>query len=75
MVLHDCHAGGTCVIDSDDTDVFVLLLAHSRNFGKRYMKNGRGAKTRIEFSTVVNCDTIFSGNLGEVESSPASPMQ
>ena len=22
MVLHACHAGGTCVIHSDDTDVF-----------------------------------------------------
>ena len=26
MVLHARHAGGTCVIHSDDTDVFVLLL-------------------------------------------------
>ena len=55
MVLHAQHAGGTCVIHSDDTDVFVLLLAHSRNLGKCYMKKGRGAKTRIiELSIVVN---------------------
>ncbi|KAK3747396.1 hypothetical protein QZH41_012092, partial [Actinostola sp. cb2023] len=55
MVPHARHAGGTCVIHSDDTDVFVLLLAHSRNLGKCYMKKGRGPKTRIiELSIVVN---------------------
>ena len=46
MVLHALHAGGTCVIHSDDTDVFVLLLAHSRNLAKFYVKEGRGAKTQ-----------------------------
>ena len=34
IVLHAQHAGGTCIIHLDDTDVFVLLLAHSRNLGK-----------------------------------------
>jgi len=57
MVLHARHAAGTCVIHSDDADVFVLLLAHSRNLGKcySYTKKGRGSKTRItESSMVVN---------------------
>lgn len=55
MILHARHAGGTCVIHSDDTDVFVLLIAHSRHLGKCYIKKGRGAKTRIiELSIVVN---------------------
>ena len=31
MVLHARHAGGTYVIHSNDTDVFVLLLAHKRH--------------------------------------------
>ena len=35
MVLHARHAGGTCVIHSNDTDVFALLLAH------------KGTKSRI----------------------------
>jgi len=47
MVLHARHAGGTFVIHSDDTDVFVLLLAHGRDLGKCYMKKGRDEKTRI----------------------------
>ena len=55
MVLYAQHAGGTCVIHSDDTDVFVLLLAHSQNLGKCYIKKGKGAKTRIiELSMVIN---------------------
>ena len=29
MILHAHHAGGTCVIHSDDTDVQILLLSHS----------------------------------------------
>ena len=28
------HAGGTCVIHSDDTDVQILLLSHSQTLGK-----------------------------------------
>lgn len=47
MVLHARHEGNTCIIHSDDTDFLVLLLAHRRNLGKRYMMKGRGAKTRI----------------------------
>ena len=47
MVLYACHAGGTCVIHSDDTDVFFLAPAHSQNFVKCYTKKGRGAKIRI----------------------------
>ena len=55
MVLHAPHAGGTCVIHSDDTDVLVLLLAHSSSLTKCYMKKGRGAKSRIiDLSLVVN---------------------
>ena len=55
MVLHARHAGGTCVIHSDDTDVLVLLLAHSPSLTKCYMKKGRGAKSRIiDLSLVVN---------------------
>ena len=55
MLLHARHAGGTCVIHSDDTDVFVLMLAHNRNLGKCYVKKGRGANTRIiELSMVFN---------------------
>ena len=55
MILHANHAGGTCVIHSDDTDVFVLLPAHNQCLGKCYMKKGRSAITRIiELSTVVN---------------------
>ena len=53
MVLHARHVGGTCVIHSDVTDVFVLL----RNLGKcySYTKKGKGAKTRIiEHCMVVN---------------------
>ena len=45
MVLHARHVGGTFVIHSYDTD--VLLLAHSSNLTKCYMKKGRGAKTII----------------------------
>lgn len=47
MVLHARHAGGTCVIHSDDTDVLVLLLAHCSSLTKCYMKKGRGAKIKI----------------------------
>ena len=55
MVLHARHAGGTCVIHSHDTDVLVLLLAHSSSLTKCYMKKGRGAKSRIiDLSLVVN---------------------
>lgn len=46
-VAHALHARGTCVIYSDDTDVLVLLLAHSPSLTKCYMKKGRRAKTRI----------------------------
>ena len=53
--LHAYHSGGTCVIHSDDTDVFTLLLAHSQSLGRCYLKRRRGAKTKIlELSTVVN---------------------
>ena len=51
IVLHARHARrNDSVLHSDTltlTNVFVLLLAHSKNlFSKRcYMKKGRGAKT------------------------------
>ena len=55
MVLHARHTADPCVIHSDDTDVFILLLSHSRDLGECYIKRGRGAKTRIiELSKVVS---------------------
>ena len=54
MVL-PCSSHGRYVVHSDDTDVFVPLLAHSQNYGKCCMKKGRGTKTRIiGLSKVVN---------------------
>ena len=47
MILLAQHAGGTCVIHSDDTDVLILLLGYHEALGKCYMKKGRGSKTRI----------------------------
>ena len=47
MLLHAQHAGGTCIIHSDDTDVLVLLLGHSHALSNCYMKKGPGDKTRI----------------------------
>ena len=47
MVLHVRHAVGTCVIHSDDTDVLVLLFAHSSSLTKCHVKKARGAKSRI----------------------------
>ena len=41
MVFHALHAGGTCVIHSDNPDVLVLhvvLLAHSPSLTKCHMK-------------------------------------
>ena len=55
MVLYARHTAGPCVIHSDDTDVFILLLSHSRDLGECYIKKGRGAKTRlIKLSKVVS---------------------
>ena len=55
MVLHARHTAGPCVIPFDDTDVFILLLSHSRDLGECYIKKGRGAKTRlIKLSKVVS---------------------
>ena len=55
MVLHARHTAGPCVIHSDDTDVFILLLSHSPDLGACYIKKGRGAKTRlIKLSKVVS---------------------
>ncbi|EDO43283.1 predicted protein [Nematostella vectensis] len=47
MLLHAQHAGGTCVVNSDDTDVLVILLGHAQYLGKRHLKKGTGTKTRI----------------------------
>ena len=55
MVLHARHTARPCVIHSDDTDVFILLLSHSPDLGACYIKKGRGAKTRlIKLSKVVS---------------------
>ena len=48
MVLHARHAGGTCVIHSDDTDVLFLLLVLSSSLTKSYMKKGRLEEQRAE---------------------------
>ena len=53
MILHAQHAGSTCVIHSDDTDVQILLLSHSQALGKCYIKKGRSTKTRITELSVV----------------------
>jgi len=55
MILHARHAGGKCVIHSDDTDVLVLLPAHGPSLTKCHIKKGRGAKaTIIDLSLVMN---------------------
>ncbi|CAB3994853.1 Hypothetical predicted protein [Paramuricea clavata] len=47
MVLHAKHAGGKCVIHSEDTDVMILLIGHAHNLGKCYFQKGNGSKRRI----------------------------
>ena len=55
MVLHTRHAGGTCVVHSDDTDVLVLLLSHSEELGNCFIKKGKSSKSRIvQLSDVVD---------------------
>ena len=64
IILHAQHAGGTCVIHCDDTDVLVLLLAHSKSLGKCYIKKGKGSQTRmIELSLIVDylSNQLFEG--------------
>ena len=58
MILHAHHAGGTCVIHSDDTDVQILLLSHSLALGKCYIKKGRRTKTRILELSIVT-ESLF----------------
>ena len=53
MILHAHHAGGTCVIHSDDTDVQILLLSHSLALGKCCIKKGRRTKTIIIERSIV----------------------
>ena len=53
MIFHAQHAGGTCVIHSDDTDVQILLLSHSQALGKCYIKKDRSAKTIIVELSIV----------------------
>ena len=48
MVLHVRYAGGIYVIHSDDTDVLVLLLAHSSSLTKCYMKKESLEEQRAE---------------------------
>jgi hypothetical protein len=47
MVLHAKHAGGKCVIHSEDTEVMILLIGHAQNLGKCYLQMGNGSKRRI----------------------------
>ena len=44
MVLHARYTAGPCVIHYDDTDVFILLLPHSRDLGDCYIKKKKGRK-------------------------------
>ena len=55
MVLHARHAGGTCVVHSDDTDVFVLLLGHSHDLGHCFMMRRKGPKRRVIDISAVRC--------------------
>ena len=55
MALHARHAGGTCVVHSDDTDVLVLLLSHSEELVNCFIKKGKSSKSRIvQLSDVVD---------------------
>ena len=58
MILHAHHAGGPCVIHSNDTDVQILLLSHSLALGKCYIKKGRSTKTRIIELSIV-AESLF----------------
>ena len=54
MILHAQHAGGTCVIHSDNISVLILLLGHTEALCKSYMKKGKGSKTRfVELPRVI----------------------
>lgn len=52
MLLHAKHAG-RCVIQSDDTDVFLLLLGHAHALEKCFLKRGTRNKCRIIDLTLV----------------------
>ena len=47
MVLHAKFVSGPVTINSDDTDVFIILLGHSDSVGECYMKVGKGSKVRL----------------------------
>ena len=55
IVLHAQHASGKFVFHCDDTDVLILLLAHSQSLGECYIKKGKGSQSRIiEMSLIVD---------------------
>ena len=41
MVLHARHAGDTCVVHSDNTDVLVLLLSHVRSLATASLRRAK----------------------------------
>ena len=55
MVVHARHAGCTCIVHSDNTNVLVLLLSHSEGLGNCFIKKGKSSKSRIvQLSNVVD---------------------
>ena len=46
-VLHAKHAGGKCVIHSEDTDIMILFIDHAHNLGNCYLQKGKGSRRRI----------------------------
>ena len=64
IILHAQHASGKCVVHCDDTDVLIILLADSQSLGERYIKNGKGLKSRIiGLSSILNYlgNQLFDG--------------
>ena len=64
IILHAQHASGKCVVHCDDTDVLIILLADSQSLGERYIKNGKGLKSRIiGLSSILNYlgNKLFDG--------------
>ena len=64
ILLHAQHASCKCVVHCDDTDVLIILLAHSQSLGECYIKKGKGSQSRIiELSSIVNylSNQLFDG--------------
>lgn len=66
IILHAVHCQCPFIVHADDTDVLVLLLAHSTYLNRiGYMKMGKGQKTRI-----VQLHLIREKLLKDLESNP-----